>query len=233
MKKQRDINEKMRGILIDWMIDVHYRLRLVPRALYLSVNIVDRYLAKVPTLRSHLQVVGVTALFIAAKFEEIYPPTCDSFIFMTDYTYTEAQVFKMEAFILTELDFQLNIPSAHDFISRYLENLSANNLTVINVSNYLLELSLVDYQYLKYPPSQIAAGALYLACMSLNVEISEETLLKSTDYSVSDVDPCCKDLCVTLCSSVEANKSAVFRKYSNPDFGKVAKKIILYNSKFV
>jgi len=42
MKNQKDINEKMRGILIDWLIEVHLKFKLLPETLYLTINIIDR-----------------------------------------------------------------------------------------------------------------------------------------------------------------------------------------------
>ena len=65
MDRQNDINEKMRAILIDWLIEVHLKFRLVPETLYLCVNIIDRYCSVINVPRTKLQLVGVTALFLA------------------------------------------------------------------------------------------------------------------------------------------------------------------------
>jgi len=51
MKKQLDINEKMRAILIDWLVDVHQKFKLVNETLFLTVNLIDRYLEKVQVSR--------------------------------------------------------------------------------------------------------------------------------------------------------------------------------------
>ena len=74
MIKQEDINEKMRAILVDWLVEVHLKFKLMPETLYLTVNLIDRYLEKEKIKRSQLQLVGVTAMFIASKYEEIYAP---------------------------------------------------------------------------------------------------------------------------------------------------------------
>ena len=68
MKKQPDINEKMRAILIDWLVEVHLKFKLYPETLYLTVNLIDRYLEKEEVMRQHLQLVGVTAMLIASKY---------------------------------------------------------------------------------------------------------------------------------------------------------------------
>ena len=74
MSKQTDINAKMRAILIDWLVEVHLKFKLMPETLYLTINLIDRYLEKETIMRNKLQLVGVTAMFIASKYEEIYAP---------------------------------------------------------------------------------------------------------------------------------------------------------------
>ncbi len=46
MEIQEDVNEKMRAILIDWLVEVHLKFKLVPESLYLTVNLIDRFLEK-------------------------------------------------------------------------------------------------------------------------------------------------------------------------------------------
>lgn len=74
MRDQVDINEKMWAILIDWLVEVHLKFKLVPETLYLTINLIDRYLQSVNVNREKLQLVGVTAMLIASKYEEIYAP---------------------------------------------------------------------------------------------------------------------------------------------------------------
>ena len=74
MVSQTDINSKMRAILIDWLIDVHRKFELMPETLYLTVNIVDRYLSMRNISRKLLQLVGMSSMIIACKYEEVYAP---------------------------------------------------------------------------------------------------------------------------------------------------------------
>jgi len=71
---QPEINERMRAILIDWLIDVHSKFELSPETLYLTINIIDRFLAVKTVPRRDLQLVGVSAMLMASKYEEIWPP---------------------------------------------------------------------------------------------------------------------------------------------------------------
>lgn len=119
MTNQSDINEKMRAILIDWLVDVNVKFRLVPETLFLTVNIVDRYLAKTRVGRHKLQLVGVSALLIACKYEEIYPPSLKEFVAICDRAYTSNEILDMEAHILLSLDFEMTHTSSLRFLERY------------------------------------------------------------------------------------------------------------------
>jgi cyclin B len=96
MKNQPDINEKMRAILIDWLVEVHLKFKLYPETLYLTINLIDRYLEKEVVHRQHLQLVGVTSMLIASKYEEIYAPEVRDFVYITDKAYTKEEILKKE-----------------------------------------------------------------------------------------------------------------------------------------
>merc|ERR1712157_219234 len=92
MDGQADINGKMRAILIDWLVEVHMKYHLRPETLFLTVNIVDRYLSLKPIARKKLQLLGVVAMLIAAKFEEIDPPKVQEFSYITSNTYSKKEI---------------------------------------------------------------------------------------------------------------------------------------------
>jgi cyclin-A len=71
---QTDVNAKMRAILVDWLVEVAEEYKLCADTLYQAVNYADRFLSLHVAQRSQLQLIGVTCMWIAAKFEEIYPP---------------------------------------------------------------------------------------------------------------------------------------------------------------
>jgi cyclin B len=92
METQPHINERMRAILVDWLIEVHLKFKLVPETLYLTVNLIDRYLERSQVSRPKLQLVGVTCLLIASKYEEIYPPELRDLVYICDRAYTRQDV---------------------------------------------------------------------------------------------------------------------------------------------
>jgi hypothetical protein len=92
MESQPHINERMRSILVDWLVEVHLKFKLVPETLYLTINLIDRYLERNEVSRPKLQLVGVTSLLIASKYEEIYPPELRDLVYICDRAYTRTEV---------------------------------------------------------------------------------------------------------------------------------------------
>ena len=80
--RNAEVTPGMRAILVDWLVQVHHQFSLHQETLYLGVGILDRYMAKVAAQKKELQLIGVTSLFLAAKYEEIYPPEIGKFIFI-------------------------------------------------------------------------------------------------------------------------------------------------------
>lgn len=119
MKNQPDINEKMRAILIDWLVEVHLKFKLYPETLYLTVNLIDRFLEKEIVHRQHLQLVGVTSMLIASKYEEIYAPEVRDFVYITDKAYTKDEILKMEGRMLTKIEFNVTAPSSYRFLEQF------------------------------------------------------------------------------------------------------------------
>jgi hypothetical protein len=152
----------MRAILVDWLVEVHMKFRLVPETLYLCVNILDRYLGLVDVERSRLQLVGVTALFIAAKYEEIYPPEVRDCVYITDRGFTRQEVLDMENNILTKLVFKIAVPTGHPFTKRFLFITNATT-TMKFAANYYMERVLQEHEFLTFRPSIVAAAAVCLA----------------------------------------------------------------------
>lgn len=162
MDKQRQINEAMRSILVDWLVEVHMKFRLAPETLYLCVNIIDRYLGVVQVERKNLQLVGVTALLVACKYEEIYPPEVRDCVYITDRAYTRQEVLDMEQNIVSKLEFKLTVPTGYPFVNRFLKILGANQ-PVKFAANYYMERTLQEYKFISMRQSLVAAAAVCLA----------------------------------------------------------------------
>ncbi|XP_057521510.1 cyclin-A2-2-like [Amaranthus tricolor] len=195
-KVQCDITPSMRGILIDWLVEVSEEYKLVPDTLYLTVNLIDRYLSGNYTEKQKLQLLGVTCMLIASKYEEMNAPQVEDFCYITANTYAREEVLKMERKILNFLCFQLSVPTIKTFLRRYMHAAQAtckDKLVDLEfLANYLAELTLVEYSFFRFLPSLIAASAVFLAKWTLdqsndpwNPTLEHYTGYKATDLKVT------------------------------------------------
>lgn len=109
----------MRGILIDWLIDVHKKFRLRDHTLFIAVNLIDRSLEKFYVKKSNFQLLGITCLFIASKYEEIYPPAMSEYTYVCADAYKDRDLLDMEAQILNALNFDLVFTSSLSIFKTY------------------------------------------------------------------------------------------------------------------
>jgi G2/mitotic-specific cyclin-B, other len=163
---QEHINPMMRAILVDWLVEVHKKFRLTAETLYLCVNIIDRYSCHAAIDRKRLQLVGVTALLLACKYEEIYPPEVRDCVYITDKAYTRQEVIDMEQDIVKHLHFKLTVPTGYPFLARFLTIMDASD-SIKHTANYYMERTLQDYIFVTYRQSLVAATAV---CLALNNE---------------------------------------------------------------
>lgn len=185
MYEQSDINAKMRAILVDWLVEVHMKFRLVPETLFQCINIIDRYCSQVKVRRSKLQLVGVTALLIACKYEEIYPPEVRDCVYITDSAYSSEEVLDMEQDIVHKLGFRLTVPTAYPFLQRFLKLMKASPL-VRHAASYYTERTLQEHDMLRYRPSLICASAIVLAVN--NPDIPDGIEEDDVNISQSSID---------------------------------------------
>ena len=166
MGAQADINDKMRAILVDWLVEVHLKFKLMPETLFLTVNLIDRYLAVAPVTRKNLQLVGVTAMLLASKYEEIWAPEVRDFVYISDKAYTREQILACEKGMLNTLGFHLTVPTPFQFLTR-LSKAAGADKQMAHLAQFYMELALPDYACLRYKSSEIAAAALYCAIRTL------------------------------------------------------------------
>lgn len=167
MSHQDDLEWKTRGILIDWLIEVHTRFHLLPETLFLTVNIIDRFLSEKVVQLDRLQLVGITAMFIAAKYEEVISPHVSNFRHVADDGFSESEILSAERFVLGALNFDLSYPNPMNFLRR-ISKADNYDIHARTIGKYLMEISLLDHRFMGYRPSHIAAAAMYLARMILN-----------------------------------------------------------------
>lgn len=223
------IKPSMRAILIDWIVEVHGRFKLLPETLYLTVAIMDRYLQSEPSVvRQELQLVGVTCLFIASKFEEMYCPDIHEFVFIADKAYSKAEILRAECRILKVLDFSLGRPLPLHFLRRFTKAATHvyDSVDVLHhtFSKYLLELSLPEYAFCHHLPSQLAAAALCLSLKVLNENdtpiniLWNDTLVYYSGYTYDSLQMLVSKFCSLLIKAETSKCQAIRKKYSVSKF---------------
>ncbi|KAJ0233790.1 Cyclin-B1-2 [Hirschfeldia incana] len=222
MQMQTEMNEKMRAILVDWLLEVHIKFELNLETLYLTVNIIDRFLSVKAVPKRELQLVGISALLIASKYEEIWPPQVNDLVYVTDNAYNNKQILVMEKTILGNLEWYLTVPTQYVFLVRFIKA-SMSDPEMENMVHFLAELGMMHYDTLKFCPSMLAASAVYTARCSLNKAPAwTETLEFHTGYSESDIMECSKVLALHHSRCGESKLRAVYKKYSKIENGGVA-----------
>ncbi|KAI3465444.1 hypothetical protein Pfo_022107 [Paulownia fortunei] len=223
MAQQFDINERMRGILIDWLIEVHYKFELMDETLYLTVNLIDRFLAVQSVVRKKLQLVGVTAMLLACKYEEVSVPVVEDLILISDKAYCRKEVLDMEKLMINTLQFNLSLPNPYVFMRRFLKAAQSDKRLEL-LSFFIIELCLVEYEMLRFPPSLLAAAAIFTAqCTLSGCKQWSKTSERHTNYSQDQLLECAK-LMVTFHQKAGTGKlTGAHKKYSTSKYGYAAK----------
>ena len=220
MDHQDDLEWKMRGILIDWLIEVHTRFRLLPETLFLAVNIIDRFLSQKVVPLDKLQLVGVTAMFIASKYEEVLSPHIGNFVHVADDGFTVDEVLSAERYTLSTLKFDLSYPNPMNFLRR-ISKADNYDIQTRTLGKYLMEISLVDHRFLEYKQSHIAASAMYLARMILDRGPWDAVLVQFAGYTETEITPVFELMVDYLQAPV--THEAFFKKYASKKFLKGTK----------
>ncbi|KAI3811787.1 hypothetical protein L1987_21519 [Smallanthus sonchifolius] len=225
MNSQPEINDKMRAILIDWLIEVHNKFELTNETLYLTINIVDRFLAAETVARRELQCVGMSAMLIASKYEEIWAPEVNDFVQISDRAYEHKHVLVMEKRILGRLEWNLTVPTPYVFLARFIKaSVTSPETTMENMVYFYAELGMMHYEIIRFCPSMVAAAAVYAGRATLNkIPVWHDTLEMHTGFNEMQVMECAKMMAVfhSMAKNDEKRK-VIYRKYSSITRGAVA-----------
>ena len=213
MNDQSEINERMRGILIDWLIEVHFKFGFTDETLYMTVSIIDRYLSNNHITKKNLQLLGITSLLISCKHEEIDVPKITDFTYITNNAYDKNEVIRMENDILKFLKFNLLCPSPIKFFE-YLSLHFNFNKKMQMMGKYLMESFLLDIKNIKHKASIIACASCYIVMKFFKIKNYKESYDKkfyslvtdeNSKYNENDIKDCAKDICI-LIDSIHKNK---------------------------
>lgn len=226
---QREMTPKMRSVLVDWLVNVHTQFRLLPETLYLAISVMDRFFSLEVVGKDKIQLVGVTAFFVAAKFEEIYPPTIDDLVAICDNLYGRRDIIKMEMAIVKRLRFDMGHPLPLHFLRRNSKAAHASP-KIHTLAKYLMELTLLDHECSSWPSSLQAATALFVTLKVMSTDPDNcwtPTIAYYSNYEEKDLEKYASKLCSLVVKADTSKYQNVYKKFSHPKMMEISKSPIL------
>ena len=224
MDTQPEINEIMRAILIDWIIDVHLRFNLRQETLFMTIWLIDTYLSFAFVHRDKLQLLGITCLLISCKSHEIYYPQNDKLIEMTDNAYSKEEMLTMENEILKKLNFFIVCPNPIDFYN-ILSKMFNFEKKQYYLGNYFIESALVNYQILKYSSSVIASSCTYLVMKYYRINGYQKlynNFIINEQFPEDVIKDAAKEIYVLVDNLSKSKFKSLKKKYSLTQFENVS-----------
>eukprot|EP00917_Polyrhabdina_sp_WS-2016_P027233 GHVP01058160.1.p1 GENE.GHVP01058160.1~~GHVP01058160.1.p1 ORF type:complete len:357 (+),score=61.74 GHVP01058160.1:457-1527(+) len=216
---QKEVTFEMRSILIDWLIEVQWKLKLHPETLFLTVNIVDRFLSLRGVSTDKLQLVGLSATIIAAKYEEIIIPSISNFSMLSENAYTSEEILKAERYMLHVLDYFIGMPSPMTFLRR-VSKADDYDVRTRTIAKYLMETSLLASEFIGVPGSLIATSAIYIGRIMLKSGQWNVNLCHYSGYEEEDLMECVELFKIVFTKEIKYD--SVYKKYSAKKFMRVS-----------
>lgn len=218
---QTIINESCRSLVVDWMVDVGMQFKLHDDSVFLAVNLMDRYIGMRKIQTKDFQLIGCGALLIASKYEEIYPPELKDFTYIMANAFSDTELLKTEYEILKTLDFDILCVSPLTFLKKF-HNVSQGGLKSLMLSQFILEIGLLDIKTLNFLPSVLAASSLYISRKLLEncplEDLWSDEMEFYTGYSVDDLEDCVKLLYKTFKMVPNVSLTSSKRKFSDKKY---------------
>jgi cyclin B len=225
---QTEINQDMRSILIDWLIDVHNKLSFKEETIYIAIYIMDSYLSKKFIQRKRFQLLGITSLILASKLNEIYIRRISDYVFITDKAYTVDEIKYMEEDISKTLNFKFLVPSSLSFYEIISEKIGIHeDSDKFRFGEFLIQSFLIDFRSLYYSYSTISCACCYIIMKfnkMKNYQISYNNQYYSIKYNNMNenrsniVKDCAKNICAVITEMFNSKLQSTIKKYSKCKF---------------
>lgn len=213
MHLQKDLRWSYRRILLDWIVEVHNRFQLLPETLYLTVNIIDRFLSRKSIVLNKFQLVGAAALFIAAKYEEINCPSLKDILYMLNNANTKEEIIEAERYIIDSLEFEIGWPGPMSFLRR-ISKADDYEYEIRTLAKYLLESTIMDSRLIAVVPSWLAASSYFLSKVILGNNTWSMKHVFYSGYTQEQIIPLATIILENCREAVHCHK-AILKKYSN------------------
>ncbi|KUL86109.1 hypothetical protein ZTR_07660 [Talaromyces verruculosus] len=212
---QTEIQWFMRPYLLDFLIEAHAAFQLQPSTLFLAINLLDRYCSKRVVYKRHYQLVGCSALLIAAKYgdKKEHVPTIRELKSMCCSLYDDDMFLQMEWHVLQTLDWTVGHPTVDSFLNIAIVDMQYDP-EVEHLALYILEISLFHREFVSKPSADLAKAALALSRCILNRRQPDATEWAAT------YDP---NTLVGLSQQLHSPSQVLYRKYSSAHYSRISK----------
>jgi hypothetical protein len=221
MKNQTEINNNMRAILVDWLIDVHFKFQFKEETLHLTINFIDRYLSEKIVNKEKFQLLGVVCLFIASKYEEVFRQEIGDFIYITDYAYSIRELLEMEREVLQVLNYSLTITTSQKILE-FAKIIYDLNEVEYNLAKYFLEIFCIDYRMINYSQTVVAFSCLYLV-NKLYRKQDKYFEYCNIKMNQNDLKNCSKEIMFLYENLFTSSLNSTKNKFSKLEFSQVSK----------
>lgn len=226
------LTDNMWSILVDWMIEVQINYELSQETLFLSIDILSRYIRAKQVARTDLQLIGAVSLLIASKYEEIYPPEVNSFVYICANTYSREALLTAERNVLLALEYKLSSPLAWHFLNWVGRRVKLNR-DELHLAQFFLELTLQEREFTPFPRSLVAAAAINLACKIKRCDQDKvDHAVRESEYAEQEIVECAKQLNLLLQrydpEDEQTHNGNCRRKYSDPQHDFAGSSLVEY-----
>jgi hypothetical protein len=218
MSQQSEITASMRSKLIDWLVDVSFKFKILDETLFAAIWYLDKYMNTLAQVKKHqFQLIGITCLMIASKLEEVYPPCLTDFEKVCDGAYTVKNITECEAEIMIKLNFNLAFHSSLLFYKTECQELGIEGKPFY-YGEFLLTNALLDESVSEYSQNTLSDAACFLLnkMFKLNLTINEKE-------NISEIKTAAKNLYKFIKKTEKLNLTAVKRKFAKADKLEVSK----------
>ncbi|OHT03066.1 Cyclin, N-terminal domain containing protein [Tritrichomonas foetus] len=218
---QKEITLKTRGIVVDRLCRLHYKCQLTTITFYRCVGILDRVTNLTPICANNYLIYGFASMLIASKFDDVSPMVLDDIVKISDGAISRDELKKIENMLVNMIDFDLAFPTPLFFLNIFLR-ISGQNMEIMLLSRYLMELCMTSGDFLNVKPSAIAASSIMLMRTLIGIEPWPESLAGYTRYSFQDLCGYAKAIHRMLLEPDRVESEFIRRKYSSEPFMCVA-----------
>ena len=223
-KKQKQVDNKMREVLVDWLIEVHNRYKMRDETIFMAIKLIDKYLSLEAIEYNKFQLLGTSSLMIAAKYEEIYPPKVKDFVYICANAYTRQDVLDMEAKILRLMKFELVFPTSVQFFG-FLQKVYRFDKMVKALVHYILYGTLIFNCFVQSNPRMLVYSAVIMANKAFKNydEIQRFKEQRGEEFKDSDVNYCIFQIYNMLLTLKKTELTALRTRFSTEKYSNIAK----------